>query len=780
MHELLQSRLSENSAQKQVFQPRFFYLSNVEDELQLKKLLAENPHIRVFDELKNQLEELIKSLNPSTLFTKETLHEAVDAHLGTTDIYSYGVWVYYPWSARLVHIVDKEEFIFLRTSRNHYKITPEEQKFLSTRKIGVVGLSVGQSVSVTMAMERLFGEVRLADFDLLELTNLNRIRTGVHNLGLPKVISVAREILEIDPFLNVVCYTDGLTEENMDDFFTKGGKLDLLVEECDGIDIKILCRYKARELGIPIVMEASDRGLLDVERFDLEPNRPILHGLIDHLDPQKAKILKTSEEKLPYMLPIVGFETLSTRLKASALEVGQSITTWPQLASAVTFGGGLTADVSRRIMLNEYNESGRYYVDLEELVRNTTEHKTDNIWVAPVAPLSSEEMIRLADTITLKPTSLQLSKSVILELLTAANLAPSSGNNQPWKWLYRHNRLFLFLEQSRSYSFWDVDNVFAYVGLGAALENLILKTRQKGYDVQLSHFPKKQNSTLVAVISFIASDAISSEPSTPLDGFLTEHITTRVTNRNNGSRTVLSQEKFSELQNVLQNNTESSLHILNQETELTNVASIITACERLRFLHPEGHREFFQHELRWPDATGKLSEDGLDLSTFDLSSSDILGLRLAKSPEVISMLRNWQKGKGLERFSKKLILNSSAVGLVTVSGSDNTSLLHAGQAIQRVWLMANAMGLAVQPVMAPLYLFNYYHHNANLLPEFMRNELKALHPKFNQLFVIKDSQRPVFLFRLAIANPPKVRSLRLPVEKTVVWANSPKEVTVRS
>ena len=46
-------------------------------------------------------------------------------------------------------------------------------------------------------MERICGEIRLADFDILELTNLNRIRTGVHNLGLSKTYSVAREISEI-------------------------------------------------------------------------------------------------------------------------------------------------------------------------------------------------------------------------------------------------------------------------------------------------------------------------------------------------------------------------------------------------------------------------------------------------------------------------------------------------------------------------------------------------------------------------------------------------------
>ncbi|HPF91885.1 MAG TPA: hypothetical protein PLL57_14590, partial [Flavobacteriales bacterium] len=71
------------------------------------------------------------------------------------------------------------EFALVRTDRNRNKITREEQAILSSKKVGVIGLSVGQSVSLTLALERSFGEIRLADHDTLELSNLNRIRSGV-------------------------------------------------------------------------------------------------------------------------------------------------------------------------------------------------------------------------------------------------------------------------------------------------------------------------------------------------------------------------------------------------------------------------------------------------------------------------------------------------------------------------------------------------------------------------------------------------------------------------
>src|SRR5690606_36800610 len=115
----------------------------------------------------------------------------------------------------------------------------------------------------------------------------------------------------------------------------------------------------------------------DIERFDLEPNRPVLHGMVDHLDMAKYGSLTTMDEKLPYMTAVTGVETLSPRMKGSAVEIMSTISTWPQLASAVTFGGGVTADLARKILLNTLKVSGRYFLDLDELFQNPTSNETN-------------------------------------------------------------------------------------------------------------------------------------------------------------------------------------------------------------------------------------------------------------------------------------------------------------------------------------------------------------------------------------------------------------------
>lgn len=346
---------------------QFFRLQTLEAQASLQELLESGAVNSIYDTLDSQLRELLKIRNPSRALAPDELEAAVRDHLGTTESDAYGVWVFYPWSGRLVHLVDADEYAELRTSRNKYKITAEEQALLATKRVGVIGLSVGQTVALTLAMERGFGELRLADFDVLELSNMNRIRSGAHDMGNLKVVNAAREIAEIDPFLKVVLFPDGITDDNLDAFLTGGGPLDVLVEECDGLDVKISSRLRARAFGIPVVMDTSDRGLIDVERFDLEPNRPIFHGLIGDVGPQGLKGL-SNEEKIPLIHRMVNLDEASPRMRQSMAEVRKTITTWPQLASGVVMGGAIAADVTRRILLGQYTESGRYYMDPEHQI----------------------------------------------------------------------------------------------------------------------------------------------------------------------------------------------------------------------------------------------------------------------------------------------------------------------------------------------------------------------------------------------------------------------------
>jgi molybdopterin/thiamine biosynthesis adenylyltransferase len=344
----------------------------IPEDLKSIQQLKNEVGVLVFDTLDSQVKELLKIENPTVRLSSEQLEEMQDKYYFEKQLPSeeVGNWIYYPWRKTLIRILEEEEFIRLRTSRNTYKITPEEQALLAKKKIGVIGLSVGQSVAVSLAMERCFGELRIADFDTLDLSNVNRIRTGLYNLGLKKTIIVAREISEIDPYLKVTLFNEGISEQNMHDFFTLGGKIDVLVEECDSLPIKIASRVKAKALSTPVLMDTSDRGMMDIERFDLEKDRPIFHGLLEAYGDEKKLLDQLPERSREMMMSILQFENLSDRVKYSFSEIGKSITTWPQLASSVIMGGAACCHYCRMILLKQPVRSGRFYIDLELLINS--------------------------------------------------------------------------------------------------------------------------------------------------------------------------------------------------------------------------------------------------------------------------------------------------------------------------------------------------------------------------------------------------------------------------
>ena len=489
---------------RKTWKPVFYRIHNTIEREAFNEILKV-PGIMITDSLLDQVKELVKIRHSSKHFTPQEQEDAALKHLNSVTTEDYGVWVYYPWSNKLVHIVDEEEFIELRTSRNQYKITVEERGLLVQKKIGIIGLSVGQSVATTLAMERIAGEIRLADFDVLELTNLNRIRTGIHNLGLSKVYIVAREIAEIDPFIIVKCFSQGITENNMNDFLIESGKLDLVIEESDSLDIKVLIRYKARELRIPVVMESSDKCMVDVERFDIEPSRNVLHGLIESLDVAKLKSLKTNEEKIPYALKILGADTLSPRLKASMLEIGKTITTWPQLASAVTMGGGISADVSRRLLLNQFTSSGRYYVDIESLISDPPALVQNNYKKeTSIKKMTFVEMIHLVDKVSPTTITHTIEDYFLQQFAEAGRTGISSSALMEWTLLPKNNALYFFLENENTSSSCKT-NTSVFVHLGTSLENISIMAQRNQLSPIIQIHPLHNDHRLIAKVTFISS-----------------------------------------------------------------------------------------------------------------------------------------------------------------------------------------------------------------------------------------------------------------------------------
>lgn len=318
--------------------------------------------VRVCNTLKAQQVDLVKVQNPGDPFVGLTDEEI----WARGRFEGRGFAVFYPWAHTLVHCLGEEDFITVRTSRNRDKITAGEQATLRGKRIGVVGLSVGHSAAMTLALERVAGTFRLADFDTIDLSNLNRIQTPLWNVGLNKCEVAARDMWERDPYLAIDLFPRGAKEDTLEEFLVGQGRLDLVVEECDSLEAKLAVRYAARKHGIPVVMERSDQGLLDVERFDLEPHRPLLHGRVRECPVEDLGRLDEVQKK-ELFFQVARANHISPRMMASLGQVGKTLRTWPQLASAIALGGASVTEAARRILLSQPLESGEYFIDFDKV-----------------------------------------------------------------------------------------------------------------------------------------------------------------------------------------------------------------------------------------------------------------------------------------------------------------------------------------------------------------------------------------------------------------------------
>ncbi len=279
----------------------------------------------------------------------------------------------FPWRSDYSYIIPNQIlYSRLRTSRNRYLISDEEQAKFRNSTIGIAGLSVGSNILNSLVLTGGPTRYSLADGDTLSLTNMNRIFDSLVNIGSSKIVNVMHKNLELDPYLSFNYDQNYLSKEGFDKFFfIDGERLSLFFEEMDDISLKIHSRFFARKHRIPVVMltDNGDNVIIDVERFDIEPKRKILHGLIDEDEYKNIPAKLTQVEKVKFANSIVGPDVVPA-MRDSLQMVGSRLPTWPQLGTAAMLSGVVGSYIARSIIAGRKILSGRYRIDLESILDN--------------------------------------------------------------------------------------------------------------------------------------------------------------------------------------------------------------------------------------------------------------------------------------------------------------------------------------------------------------------------------------------------------------------------
>jgi molybdopterin/thiamine biosynthesis adenylyltransferase/nitroreductase len=732
----------------EVWQPLILDAASAETGDKLDELISDGRVQFVHDTLEDQARDLVRTRRCVPDLSEREFRRDLERLTGGHGLEAYGNWVHYPWSGRLVRLLPQEAFRELKFDRNRNKISVEEQHRLRRATVAIVGLSVGNAAAITMTMEGGYGHLKLADFDTLELSNLNRLRAGIHEIGLPKTVLAARQIVELDPYASLSLFPAGVTRDNVDELLTGEPRVDVLVDECDSLEIKLLLRERARVHGIPVVMETSDRGLIDIERFDQEPTRPAFHGLWGKASAHSVAGL-AREEQLSLVLALVDADRISARAAASLLEIDTTLTTWPQLASEVTLGGSTIATAVRGIVLGSRVGSGRAYVDTADALARATDP-------LPQRPARGS-------TVTPERAPEPPVPDAVRFILDRAILAPSGGNCQPWRFVLDGDAVEVHLDRSRSRGLLNASSHASYLALGAAIENAAIAGASLGLAAHVDVLPDALDPTKAAVVRFEASREQL------LNGAarLLPAVERRTTNRQLGLPTPPDASECTQLTTAAAA-CGAHLELLTERPALDEASTLVGTGDRIRFVSPDLHAELAA-ELRWSEQEAGTTGDGIDVATLGLRPADRAVLRLLVRPDTAAALRETRTGLSLARLARRAFDGAGAVGLLRASGASPAAWLEAGRALERVWLVADDLGLAFQPMTSVLYLLELLElPQSAALSAYDRDALRAVASKLCGLFTAHADYPPALLFRLAKgAPPPARRSLRRPLGDVV-------------
>lgn len=337
------------------------------DEREL--FIHEHTSVNVIDRYELALEELFQVSRPDVPPMDPTYQQQsadfIAETLGDAPQEDHGSWFYYSWLNTLVHLPAQATYATLRTARNRNLITKEEQSKLSNSVIGIAGLSVGSNVLAGLIHTGPFKTIRIADGDEIAPTNLNRIATGVHSVGVLKTVVAARTIYELDPYAHVEVYPEGLTDKNLHEFMNG---LDVLVEEMDNLAMKTKARLAAKANRIPVVMvtDNGDNCLVDVERFDERENLEPFHGFLTKDEIERIMSGNLSKpEFVRLSMRIIDPNHAPLRLLQSLPQIGRGIAGVPQLGSSSMISGGIGAYVVRLVLCGLPVKSGKHLVNVE-------------------------------------------------------------------------------------------------------------------------------------------------------------------------------------------------------------------------------------------------------------------------------------------------------------------------------------------------------------------------------------------------------------------------------
>jgi nitroreductase len=298
-----------------------------------------------------------------------------------------------------------------------------------------------------------------------------------------------------------------------------------------------------------------------------------------------------------------------------------------------------------------------------------------------------------------------------LALVRAAILAASPHNTQPWLFKVTDSSIDLYIDPQRNVGALDPYLREEHIGIGCALENLLLAAPANGYAATVTLEPGKLEpitNLADAKPHLLAHVELSSAQREETE--LYNAIPHRHTNRAPYDRNKpLPPDFLAALANLPGDDTNTKIFLFTAEADRRKIAAISSAANTGVYSDPNVKRASENWiRSKWSDV--QQHRDGLTIDAFGLPP--IAG---AAAKMLTPRMLQWAASHGQQNGYTDLMLSAPLMGFIAVRDRyDRQQCLRAGRIWQRAHLFSTAHQIAARPCNEALEMID--HERANNQP----------------------------------------------------------------
>ena len=287
------------------------------------------------------------------------------------------------------------------------------------------------------------------------------------------------------------------------------------------------------------------------------------------------------------------------------------------------------------------------------------------------------------------PSSLPIQEQLKF-FLQYAILAPSSKNTQPWRFSVAGNTVSLFADVTRGQPVADQSGRELYISLGCALENLVVAAELFGYGHEVSYFPHPGMKELAATVAFHPGGTFSPYRT----GISLQNISDRRTQHGRYESRCIPEDARRRLLSCCGGDLGLRVDLTDDSAVRSRVVEMNLHADEMEFADPN-----FRKELGfW------------------------IGQGVFGTPRLLSwlgghLLPHINVGRTVAMRNAEMLSSAPLIGLISTRADNREMQVRTGQALERLWLHATALGFALQPMSQVLEIASLRTELAQVIPE---------------------------------------------------------------